>query len=39
MKIGYDQCYIDSFKKEFKLFLLDSQASWTTLICYLALFI
>ena len=30
---------LNSFKKEYKLFLLDSQASWTTLICYLALFI
>ena len=29
----------NSFKKEYKLFLLDSQASWTTLICYLVLFI
>ena len=28
---------LNSFKKEYKLFLLDSQASWTTLICYLAL--
>ena len=28
----------NSFKKEYKLFLLDSQASWTTLICYLVLF-
>jgi len=26
---------LSSFKKEYKLFLLDSQASWTTLACYL----
>ena len=30
---------LNSFKKEYKLFLLDSQASWTTLVCYLVLFI
>ena len=30
---------LNSFQKEYKLFLLDSQASWTTLICYLTLFI
>ena len=30
---------LNSFKKEYKLFLLDSQASWTTLICYLVLFV
>jgi len=29
----------NSFKKEYKPFLLDSQPSWTTLICYLTLFI
>ena len=28
---------LNTLKKEYKLFLLDSQASWTTLICYLAL--
>ena len=25
MKICYGQCYIDSFNKEYKLFLLDSE--------------
>ena len=30
---------LNNFKEEYKLFLLDSQASWTTKICYLALFI
>ena len=28
---------LNSLKKEYTLFLLDSQASWTTPICYLAL--
>ena len=29
----------NSFKKEYKLFLLENQACWITLINYLALFI